>query len=146
VLIVVKFFLCLSCHHCGHPMRWNNTWNWMCLCVMAMTTLAQVQMSSPITWNQPINEKTKRRVTIGYGFIQIQHETSIQTWTPQSLVMDAKAFLQHYEMQSIPHHNNNEKGGSPLDLEGNHKCNGSSWELNLWGRPNLVCKAMSKMM
>jgi hypothetical protein len=60
--------------------------------------------------------------------------------------MDAKAFLQHYVMQSIPRHKNNEKGGSPLDLEGSHKCNGSSWELNLWGRPNLVCKAMSKMI
>jgi hypothetical protein len=45
----------------------------------------------------------------------------------KSLVMDAKAFVQHYEMQSVPHHKNNEKGGSPLDLEGSHKCNGSSW-------------------
>ncbi len=32
-------------------------------------------------------------------------------------------------MQSFPHHENNEEGGSPLDLKVAHKCNESTQEL-----------------
>jgi len=32
-------------------------------------------------------------------------------------------------MQSFPHHENNEEGGSPLDLKVAHKCNESTQDL-----------------
>jgi hypothetical protein len=48
------------------------------------------------------------------------------TWNLPSFMVDAKAFVQHYEMQFVFHYNDNEKGGSPLDLKGSHKYNGSS--------------------
>jgi hypothetical protein len=50
---------------------------------------------------------------------------------------------QHHAPQFVPHHGNNEKGGSPLDLKANHKCNKST-QMPKDGGANLVCCTKEK--
>ncbi len=47
----------------------------------------------------------------GYEFVHVKYETL------HLLQCKQKHFEQHCEMQSIPYHVHNNKGGSPLDLE-----------------------------
>jgi hypothetical protein len=59
-------------------------------------------------------------VTKEHEFAHAKHETlSLSQWKQNHL-------KQHHLMQFISHHGNNEKDGSPLDLNVNHKCNKST--------------------
>ncbi len=82
--IMVRSFLCLSCHSHTHPTRWNNVKNQLIWVKVAMTTLVKVWVPSIGNMMSICQWKFWKE---GNGRTWI---CSCETWNFMSLTMDVK--------------------------------------------------------
>jgi len=103
VPIVVKLFLCLSYHpHC-HFTKWSSAWNQILFeWDRQWTHWPRCKCHHLITRCQLTSKKIKRKVEEGHEFANVKHETLHIFWWKW------RYSKQHYGMQFIPHHGNNE--------------------------------------